>query len=74
MKTAIGAPDPGEFERNQPHNLFNDRRVGGKAKNRAFFDSSNLNKNQKSVKKSAGSQPPRGPGNHFNRPPTRKDK
>ena len=39
MKTAIGAPDPGEFERHQPHNLFNDRRIGGKSKNRAVGES-----------------------------------
>jgi hypothetical protein len=39
MRTAIGAPDPGDFERNQPHNLFNDRRIGGKAKNRAVGES-----------------------------------
>ena len=39
MKTAVGAPDPGEFERNQPHNLFNDRRIGGKSKNRAVGES-----------------------------------
>lgn len=39
MKTAIGAPDPGDFERNQPHNLFNDRRIGGKSKNRAVGES-----------------------------------
>jgi len=35
MRTAVGAPDPGDFERNQPHNIFNDRRIGDRAKNRA---------------------------------------
>ncbi|MEI6568666.1 MAG: hypothetical protein WCR20_18435 [Verrucomicrobiota bacterium] len=55
MKTAIGAPDPGEFERNQPHNLFNDRRVGGKAKNRAVGESLY---NPKMVKKE---RPPHAP-------------
>jgi len=39
MRTAVGAPDPGDFERNQPHNLFNDRRIGGKSKNRAVGES-----------------------------------
>ena len=39
MGVAIGAPDPGDFERNQPHNLFNDRRIGGKSKNRSFAQS-----------------------------------
>lgn len=39
MRTAIGAPDPGDFEHNQPHNLFNDRRIGGKSKNRAVGES-----------------------------------
>jgi len=39
MPTSLGAPDPGEFERNQPHNLFNDRRIGGKSKNRAVGES-----------------------------------
>jgi hypothetical protein len=39
MRTTLGAPDPGEFERRQPHNLFNDRRVGGRAKNRAVGES-----------------------------------
>jgi len=75
MKTAVGAPDPGEFERNQPHNLFNDRRAGGKAKNRAFFES---NRNpQKPVKKAAasGNTPPRDPNkNQFNRMQKRKSK
>lgn len=32
-------PQPGDFERNQPHNIFNDRRVGGKSKNRAVGES-----------------------------------
>lgn len=31
MKT----PDFGQFERHQPHNIFNDRRIGGKSNNRA---------------------------------------
>jgi hypothetical protein len=35
----MGTPDFGEFERNQPHNMFNDRRIGGKAKNRAVGES-----------------------------------
>ena len=39
MRTAVGAPDPGDFERNQPHNIFNDRRIGGKSKNRAVGES-----------------------------------
>jgi len=57
--------DPNEFERNQPHNVFSDRRAGGNAKNRAFFESSRTKPAQKPVKKAAaaGSQPPRGPKN-----------
>lgn len=47
MRTAIGAPDPGEFERHQPHNIFNDRRVGGRAKNRAYAEYKNVNKSPK---------------------------
>jgi hypothetical protein len=47
MRTALGAPDPGEFERKQPHNLFNDRRIGGKAKNRAYGESQKVNKEYK---------------------------
>jgi hypothetical protein len=47
MKTAIGAPDPGEFEGRQPHNLFNDRRIGGKSKNRAYGESQKVKKEQK---------------------------
>jgi hypothetical protein len=39
MKTAIGAPDPNEFYGNQPHNIFNDRRISGKSKNRAVGES-----------------------------------
>ena len=54
MKPAIGAPDPGDFERNQPHNLFNDRRIGGKSKNRAFVK--HITKTQ--TFKSAGGPPP----------------
>ena len=54
MRTAIGAPDPGDFERNQPHNIFNDRRVGGKAKNRAF--GKHITKTQRF--KFAGGPPP----------------
>lgn len=42
MRTSVSAPDPGEFERNQPHNIFNDRRVGGRAKNRAYAKSIDL--------------------------------
>jgi len=62
MKTAIGAPDPGEFERNQPHNLFNDRRVGGKAKNRAYLETHHA----KPVKKASGGQsPPKGPNYQY---------
>jgi hypothetical protein len=49
MRTALGAPDPGEFERRQPHNLFNDRRVGGKAKNRAYAE---MIDNSQGIKKS----------------------
>lgn len=44
MKTAIGAPDPGDWDRGQPHNIFNDRRVGGRAKNRAVGESYNIPK------------------------------
>jgi hypothetical protein len=47
MRTALGAPDPGEFERRQPHNLFNDRRIGGKSKNRAYGESVKVNKEAK---------------------------
>jgi hypothetical protein len=47
MRTALGAPDPGEFERRQPHNLFNDRRIGGKSKNRAYGESKKVNKEAK---------------------------
>ena len=47
MKTALGAPDPGEFEGRQPHNLFNDRRIGGKSKNRAYGESQKVKKEQK---------------------------
>lgn len=47
MRTAIGTPDPGEFERNQPHNIFNDRRVGGRAKNRAYGESVQTKKEPK---------------------------
>jgi hypothetical protein len=62
MKTAIGAPDPGEFERRQPHNLFNDRRVGGKAKNRASLETYHA----KPVKKASGGQsPPQGPNDQY---------
>jgi hypothetical protein len=43
----VGAPDPGEFEGRQPHNLFNDRRIGGKSKNRAYGESQKVNKEQK---------------------------
>jgi hypothetical protein len=50
MRTAIGAPDPGDFERNQPHNLFNDRRIGGKSKNRAVAQSIFTKKNQPKLK------------------------
>jgi hypothetical protein len=49
MRTALGAPDPGEFERRQPHNLFNDRRIGGKSKNRAYGESVD---NSQGIKKS----------------------
>ena len=49
MGTALGAPDPGEFERKQPHNLFNDRRIGGKSKNRAYGESVD---NSQGIKKS----------------------
>lgn len=55
--------DPNEFERNQPHNLFKDRRAGGNSKNRAFFESNRTKPAQKPVKKAAGSQPPSGPKN-----------
>lgn len=47
MPISLSAPDPGEFERNQPHNLFNDRRIGGKSKNRAYGESQKVNKEQK---------------------------
>jgi hypothetical protein len=47
MRTTLGAPDPGEFERRQPHNLFNDRRIGGKSKNRAYGESQKVNKEPK---------------------------
>jgi hypothetical protein len=46
----MATPDFGQFERNQPHNLFNDRRIGGKAKNRA------VGENMYGFKK----QPPKG--------------
>jgi hypothetical protein len=62
MRTAVGAPDPGEFERRQPHNLFNDRRVGGKAKNRASLETYHA----KPVKKASGGQvPPKGPNDQY---------
>lgn len=35
MRTAVGAPDPRDWDSKQPHNIFNDRRIGGKSKNRA---------------------------------------
>ena len=39
MRTAVGAPDPGDWASQQPHNIFNDRRIGGKSKNRALGES-----------------------------------
>ena len=36
--TATGAQNPDDWERKQPHNIFNDRRVGGRAKNRAVSE------------------------------------
>jgi len=51
VRASLGAPDPGEFERRQPHNLFNDRRIGGKSKNRAYGESQHVPKNLQETKK-----------------------
>lgn len=58
--------DPNEFERNQPHNVFSDRRAGGNAKNRAFFESNR-------TKPAQARKTPRGPQNpsEFKFPPMR---
>ena len=39
MRTAVGAPAPVDWSSQQPHNIFNDRRIGGKSKNRAVGES-----------------------------------
>ena len=61
MKTAIGAPDPGDFERNQPHNLFNDRRIGGKSKNRAVGKNYVVPKAKHAIGTPPPPTPPKGP-------------
>lgn len=61
MKTAVGAPDPGEFERNQPHKLFNDRRIGGKSKNRAVRESYVVTKAKYAAAPPPPPPPPKGP-------------
>jgi len=57
----VGASNPGEFGHNQPHNIFNDRRIGGKSKNRAVGESHVVKKSRGVTAPPPPPPPPNGP-------------